>query len=976
MKQAWLLFTLVSIIGQAHGQSINFTKSYPLLPAAQIENPFEGVENGASALADINGDTLPDLLIMGRSNDFTYFSKLYVNNGLGNYTLLSNHTTTPLTNSALAFADVDNDGDQDLFCSGKDSNSLRKSELYLNNGSGIFSLAANTTFPAVDNGSIAFADVDGDNDQDLILTGQNNLNQFECALYKNNGSGSFTLDATTPFTGVRYSSIAFADVDADTDMDVMITGDIVSAGQNISNLYLNNGTGTFTLQPNSPFTAVEESAIAFLDFDNNQTLDLLITGEDLAQNEQAKLYANNGSGIFSLIDSTSFNPVRRGQVATADINNDGFEDLFISGTPSVGYNAAHLYFSNGDSTFTEASNIPMDGAQFGDAQLIDIDADSDVDLFLAGEKVGNIFNAKMYLNDSSGNFYQAGGHVFKGVYSGTLTAGDVDGDQDIDVFATGLDVHLNPTATLYLNNGAGIFSPSADTIFKATSTGTSVFADVDGDNDLDLMHTGRNSAGLGFAELYLNNGTGSFSLSTSSTFQGVQRSALAFADIDGDNDLDLFMSGRNLVNQRFTKLYTNNGSGTFSNVASVPFPNVENGSVAFADVDGDNDLDLFMTGQSGSNTYVANLYLNDSLGNFTLVTGQPFTGVRYGAMAFADVDGDTDMDIVYTGETSAQNECTIYLNNGSGNYTKDLNNSLTGLQLGTLNARDLEGDGDIDLIISGLNNNEKRQSLVYKNDSGNFTLQASILRGVYFSASVMAGFSGSQNQDLLVTGLNNSGQMLAYLYKNTPCYPVVITDSIVACNTYTWIDGNTYTSNDTNATFTISHIGTCDTLLKLNLAIKTVNTAVTRVKNKFTAQATNATYQWIDCSNNNIPITSATQALFEPNVNGGYAVVVSKNGCTDTSACFLVNDILLNEVSIPTDPTLFPNPTNGSVTIEFEQTATEITIDVYNTLGEKIIRKVNTGNKYSQINLPKAAGLYYISIAHDHYYKTFKVRKL
>jgi hypothetical protein len=87
---------------------------------------------------------------------------------------------------------------------------------------------------------------------------------------------------------------------------------------------------------------------------------------------------------------------------------------------------------------------------------------------------------------------------------------------------------------------------------------------------------------------------------TGTPFTGVAQSSIAFADVDGDNDLDVLITGLNFMGQppgvRISKLYTNDGVGNFTEVFGTPFAGVEEGSIAFADVDGDNDQDVLITG--------------------------------------------------------------------------------------------------------------------------------------------------------------------------------------------------------------------------------------------------------------------------------------------------------------------------------------------------------------------------------------------
>ena len=105
-------------------------------------------------------------------------------------------------------------------------------------------------------------------------------------------------------------------------------------------------------------------------------------------------------------------------------------------------------------------------------------------------------------------------------------------------------------------------------------------------------------------------------------------------------------------NESITKLYTNDGNGNFTEVLDTPFDGVRDGSIAFADIDNDNDLDVLITGNESYPSYdgIAKLYTNNGNGNFTEVTGTPFQGVALSSIAFADVDNDGDQDVLITGD--------------------------------------------------------------------------------------------------------------------------------------------------------------------------------------------------------------------------------------------------------------------------------------------------------------------------------------
>jgi hypothetical protein len=114
-------------------------------------------------------------------------------------------------------------------------------------------------------------------------------------------------------------------------------------------------------------------------------------------------------------------------------------------------------------------------------------------------------------------------------------------------------------------------------------------------------------------------------------------------------------------------------------------------------------------------------------------------------------------------------------------------------------------------------------------------------------------------------------------------------DVITACNSYTWINGITYTTSNTTAKDTIRNASGCDSIITLNLTINTVDVTTTVNQSNISANNTSAIgYQWINCDNNSL-ITGETNRTYFPSVSGNYAVALTSNGCLDTSACSPVN---------------------------------------------------------------------------------------
>lgn len=317
--------------------------------------------------------------------------------------------------------------------------------------------------------------------------------------------------------------------------------------------------------------------------------------------------------------------------------------------------------------FFEVLGTPFTGVQESSIAFADVDGDNDQDLLITGinftGQPPSVLIAKLYTNDGSGNFSEVLGTPFSGVSEGSIAFADVDGDKDQDVLITG-----SFSSKLYTNDGSGNFTEVIGTPFQGVNESSVVFADVDGDNDQDVLITGIQVSSpvyITTARLYINNGSGSFTEVLGTPFAGVALSAIAFADVDGDKDQDVLITGTNGT-VGISRLYTNDGSGNFTQVAGTPFPGLMGSEVAFADVDSDNDQDLLIIGGTGLLVFpYTGLYTNDGLGNFTQVSGTPFDDLVDGSVAFADVDGDNDQDVLLTGiDLSANYTAKLYTNDG------------------------------------------------------------------------------------------------------------------------------------------------------------------------------------------------------------------------------------------------------------------------------------------------------------------------
>jgi len=677
-----------------------------------MNTPFDIARDGSIAFADIDGDGDSDVLITGISNSSGVISKLYTNDGSGNFTEVMDTPFEGVYRSSIAFSDVDGDGDSDVLITGRRSSS-KSSKLYLNNGLGSFTEVTGTPFKAVSFSSIAFSDVDGDGDSDVLITGRNNSEIPISILYLNDGLGNFSEVIDTFFDGVRLSSIAFSDVDGDGDSDVLITGQNNSSDP-IAKLYTNDGMGSFTEVMDTPFEGVILGSIAFSDVDEDGDSDVLITGSNNSSDPIAKLYTNNGSGTFTEKIGTIFNPVKNSSIAFSDVDEDGDSDVLITGNDVGRFST--LYYNDGSGNFSILKGLNFEEVDSGSIAFSDVDGDGDSDVLITGMDTSFDFISKLYTNDGSGTFCEVEGTPFDGVTNSSIAFADVDGDEDSDVLITGSSVS-GRISKLYLNDGSGTFIEMIDTPFEAVNNSSIAFADVDGDGDSDVLITGAIGFTSEISKLYINDGSGNFTELMPPPFDGVTNSSIAFSDVDGDGDSDVLITGLSNF-ERISKLYTNDGSGSFTEVMGTPFDGVFNSSVAFADVDGDMDNDVLITGQVNSIGRISKLYTNDGSGNFTQVFGTPFDPVGIGSIAFVDVDGDEDSDVLITGENNSFGRISkLYTNNGLGNFNEVMETPFDPVLESSVAFEDIDGDGDSDVLITGQNISLEPISKLYINES-------------------------------------------------------------------------------------------------------------------------------------------------------------------------------------------------------------------------------------------------------------------
>jgi hypothetical protein len=583
--------------------------------------------------------------------------------------------------SASAACDVDGDGDLDL---------VGTAHVLLNEGRGFFSTGPSTsTAPFLALSSLKAADLNGDQQADLLVTGLNGFISSEIAVALANGAGGYLPGVFVPGAGSRP---ALGDVDGDGDLDLQ------SQGGAQWRLYLNDGAGGFTAAPASYWSSAASANgwSAFADFDGDGALDA-IAGANTGVRWRRNLGGSFAApALLSTLGTTGLR-----SAAFGDFDGDGFVDLVFEGTAG-----AHRVVRGGAAG--PAVDPPPSSLAGTVASLMagDVNGDGFDDVVRVSDDPPGAadFPAPSVVRLRLGSSTGLGPPSFVASHAADArsgeAAGDFDGDGDLDLVLT----PLFGESSLLLADGAGGFArapqplppvPGADAVLPP--------ADVDGDGDSDVVvaWTNGTTAKLG---LLRNDGRGEFATNPElvAAFPGFSTGAVAWADFDGDGALDLYWTCANTFPATDVVL-RNDGAGVFTTATTVMHQGVATATIA-RDFDGDGDLDVaasliglppFLP--QVSSVVIRNTSPGPGLISFAapVAIGAPTNATCVAAFDF-EPDGDLDL-CLSAGLPQRPGVSAAFLNDGLGGFAPTSLVSPTPSRSAA--AGDLDGDGDGDLVL-------------------------------------------------------------------------------------------------------------------------------------------------------------------------------------------------------------------------------------------------------------------------------------
>ena len=490
-----------------------------------------------------------------------------------------------------------------------------------------------------------FADIDGDGDLDVLITVERAAGSQGSQVWKNDGSGNFTLHQT--LTPMRIVDAWLVNIDGDAALE-LITRSYDAPVQ----IWQNNGSGTFST---SSTTVGAVTAAAVGDLDGDGDLDIFV---GLKGSNTYEIYKNNGSGVFTQSSTVASGPGIL-DVALADLDKDGDLD-------AVTYEEGNgrILLNNGSGVFTSSSTF---GDLYGSfVQAVDVTGDGYADPFVSGI-TGSSAPIRLYKNTGTGGL---------GTELQSFTAlpvpttfADVDGDGDIDGLGS----------AVLLNNGSGIFSDSGTVLqdpsflsYGAPADGIVIGAgDVDGDGDIDLAiaFNSFESAGGGYytyssrVRIFLNNTVSSDSdgtltgagavtepvgLPASADTAGEAVNVFDFSLTDGGGGDGNALGVSSLVVQT-------SGTGDFGKVTwRLNGPDASNVTGTYNA--GTNTITFsglnISVNEGGSETYTVNAFFSNT------------TGLTEGQTYILSIDGDTDVTTTAGSTRMAVGQSAV--NNGTG----------------------------------------------------------------------------------------------------------------------------------------------------------------------------------------------------------------------------------------------------------------------------------------------------------------------
>ena len=645
------------------------------------------------------------------------------------------------------------------------------------------------------------------------------------------------------------------------------------------------------------------------DFNGDNNLDLVTTNKNM---NTVSIMLGSPSGVFGTPTSFSVG-IDPFQVDTGDFNTDGKLDLAVC---NEGSSFVSILNGTGSGAFTQGTDFTVDA---GITALIcrDFNGDGKTDLVVSSKTT---WLTKYYVGDGAGGFTAQGG-TGNSSYPVNFSAGYFNNDAYLDLVLTDASSAAQTFGVLLNGGPSGQFSNLFYTDNNISTGVTTGDFDEDGITDIIQTHPG----GYGFY-IWLGAAVGNGTFAMPSTFYNYSSPSKM------NNPWDII-------------------SGDFNN---------------------DGKLDVVTANKVGNNisllpgihglTYGTEFFNTSSTVGLSDILDYD-AGTAPVALTKGDFNKDGKLDIAVANNTSM--DVSVFLNNSAGVPIPTVTASSSVSMICIGESVTLSGGGaDIYIwsnsVIDGtpfMPTSTKTYTVTGINTTSNCYAKASITVTVNALPTINVGgnirICSEQNFLLTASGGVNYVWSTGSTNSSISIIPTTLTNYSVSMTSYSVTGTDMYGCvNSAFTTFTV--VGLPDISTSLSAGILSAVPAI------------GAQFQWVFCPNYTVvPGPNAQNENFSVTQDGDYAVIVTRNGCPDTSSCTNVIISGINENGQNSNIKIFPNPANDNLFIQTAKITGTIEVALFDVTGQEVYL-ITSAESFLRINLAELAkGFYIIRIASE-----------